>query len=686
MQSLYESLQILGLQSTDAFWFPIGIWTLVALVAFAFLKMLRYLNPIYQYHLRAATLVAVPFGLLVTYLIQFISERFTDSGAFEGAIFVVESSMAMGVTPTQAASFSPNWTEPNFLIGLFTAVVILVSALMLFRLTWSYFSLRNLYHSLSKIPLGEVPGTNSLGLTGVKVAYHDNPLVPFTFGWKQPIIVLPNSIKDDQEKIRMAIQHELVHIKRGDYLLQLILSVIESLFWFHPLVHLGSREIETYREISCDQEVLNVSGVSLKKYASMLYELVPLNRGYGNFSVSMAVQNSTLKKRIETMSYHRIYKTSLKRSLLFLLTMIIAVTVPIACSDLRNDYELSSDELAKSKMNIENFTLSINGQEINSFKNISDFQFTPSGLDGLIFGAKDYGTFVVSAQKFDDAISVGSMTDSQIKFTMDQIMVEVNANSGAFLPDVNQLWVKHFPNRKTVSFNFGVAPYSRMLNNSYVNQLTVESNSVLKTTIDIDKGDEYFVVVEEMPKLIGGLKGLQSKVVYPEMAKRAGIEGRVTLQFIVNENGDVENPKVIRGIGGGADEAALEVVSQAKFEPGLQRGKPVKVQYSLPVVFRLTDSEFTDAPSASTSEQTGSIAPKLQFEMIQQKDGILKVKIMDQNGTPLPGASLELTDGTKGSASDQNGIASISNLQKGTHSLKMSYLGYQQSVLKAVIF
>lgn len=102
-----------------------------------------------------------------------------------------------------------------------------------------------------------------------------------------------------------------------------------------------------------------------------------------------------------------------------------------------------------------------------------------------------------------------------------------------------------------------------------------------------DEEEDFFVVVETMPQLQGGLADLQRKVRYPEMARRAGIEGRVTVQFIVNEQGLVENPRVIRGIGGGCDEAALAAVKQAKFSPGMQRGRPVRVQYSLPIVFRL---------------------------------------------------------------------------------------------------
>lgn len=104
---------------------------------------------------------------------------------------------------------------------------------------------------------------------------------------------------------------------------------------------------------------------------------------------------------------------------------------------------------------------------------------------------------------------------------------------------------------------------------------------------DDDDEEEFFVVVEDMPELIGGLEGLQRQIRYPEMARRAGIEGRVYIQFIVNERGQVEDPQVIRGIGGGADEEALRVVSQAEFRPGMQRGRPVRVQYSLPIFFRL---------------------------------------------------------------------------------------------------
>ncbi len=98
---------------------------------------------------------------------------------------------------------------------------------------------------------------------------------------------------------------------------------------------------------------------------------------------------------------------------------------------------------------------------------------------------------------------------------------------------------------------------------------------------------EIFVIVEEPPQLIGGLAGLQAKIRYPEIAKKAGVEGRVFLQFVVDEQGNVSDAIVTRGIGAGCDEEAIKAILQAKFTPGRQRGKAVKVKMSLPVTFKL---------------------------------------------------------------------------------------------------
>ncbi len=103
-----------------------------------------------------------------------------------------------------------------------------------------------------------------------------------------------------------------------------------------------------------------------------------------------------------------------------------------------------------------------------------------------------------------------------------------------------------------------------------------------------DEEPEVFTIVEDMPELKGGMQSIYDNLRYPEVARQAGIEGRVVVQFIIDENGQVTDPQVVRGIGGGCDEAAIEAVRQVEFEPGRQRGRPVRVRYSLPIVFRLS--------------------------------------------------------------------------------------------------
>ncbi len=99
---------------------------------------------------------------------------------------------------------------------------------------------------------------------------------------------------------------------------------------------------------------------------------------------------------------------------------------------------------------------------------------------------------------------------------------------------------------------------------------------------------EVFTIVEDMPELIGGMQSIYQYLHYPEIARKAGIEGRVVVQFIIDEEGNVIDPVVVRGIGGGCDEAAIEAVKQVKFTPGRQRGRAVKVRYSMPITFRLS--------------------------------------------------------------------------------------------------
>ncbi len=115
--------------------------------------------------------------------------------------------------------------------------------------------------------------------------------------------------------------------------------------------------------------------------------------------------------------------------------------------------------------------------------------------------------------------------------------------------------------------------------------------------IEVDDDEEVeeaqiFTVVESMPSFPGGDKArirfLNENIEYPTMARESGIQGRVYVTFVVERNGLVTDVKILRGIGGGCDEEAIRVVkAMPRWIPGKQRGKPVRVQFTLPIKFTL---------------------------------------------------------------------------------------------------
>ena len=96
-----------------------------------------------------------------------------------------------------------------------------------------------------------------------------------------------------------------------------------------------------------------------------------------------------------------------------------------------------------------------------------------------------------------------------------------------------------------------------------------------------------YLMCEKMPELVGGMDALQKKIRYPLQAKSLGVQGVVYVQSIINEKGKIIKPKVVKKLGAGCDEEAVRVLKKSKFKPGYDKGKPVKVRFTLPIFFRL---------------------------------------------------------------------------------------------------
>ena len=142
---------------------------------------------------------------------------------------------------------------------------------------------------------------------------------------------------------------------------------------------------------------------------------------------------------------------------------------------------------------------------------------------------------------------------------------------------------------------------SAMDDNAVVVSAEDQPEYVTITDDSFEKADEngIFQVVEEQPQFPGGMAALmeylKKNVRYPATCKEQGLQGRVIVQFVVNSDGSICDEKLIKSVDPQLDAEALRVIrSMPKWKPGMQKGKPVRVRYTLPVTFRLAQ------PASST--------------------------------------------------------------------------------------
>jgi len=105
---------------------------------------------------------------------------------------------------------------------------------------------------------------------------------------------------------------------------------------------------------------------------------------------------------------------------------------------------------------------------------------------------------------------------------------------------------------------------------------------------DEEFSDDKFYPYDTKPEIIGGYAALAAKLVYPEIARKAGVEGRVTVEVVLNKKGKVIKTKILKSLGNnGCDEAAINAIKSVTWKPAYQRDKPVMVKIAIPIIFRL---------------------------------------------------------------------------------------------------
>lgn len=640
MDQLVNTLAELGAVAVDILWLPVGIWTIIALSVVGALKLFEdKVSPVYHYHARVALLGGLLAGVMGSALIYWFPPLSSSVETGTAAKFIViQSPLSITVS---AASTGINWSDPALWAGGLTLILLVLGTGMLCRFFIDLLSLRAIGR---KLPLATPDMTNKLSARNknilqsldikTEVFFSDDIAIPCTFGWFKKKIILPNELARDTEKLNMALRHELAHITNKDYLLNIAVQLIKALFFFHPLVHKLAADTEEYREIYCDLRVLQDDDISKKNYANLLYELSPKSIFKPAAAVNMAVRPSTLKKRIKAMTQSKQSLPSLKWSLTLMLVSTLILTGLMACSDIE-DNGITRSEVEDAQVQMQS-NIALNEQQPLYVIN-GEVQSTDNPDNPLARIKPKYinSIEVIKGDKATEAYGEDGK-NGVIKMRVDQ-----------------------------AAFNdLRTAREMRAL---------LKEKQTEATNASPEK--KVFMAVENTPKLIGGMQELQKKVEYPEQCKQAGVEGRVYLTFVVDKEGNVEDPEVTKGIGNGCDQAALESIKKAKFEPGKQRGKPVNTQFSLSILFKLSDGSNNASNKMQMEQETND---GLTIRNLSYTNRTVTGQVYDKNsGQPVASANVVIPSLQRGAATNQNGEFEISDINAENFKLRVSFVGYE---------
>jgi TonB family protein len=193
---------------------------------------------------------------------------------------------------------------------------------------------------------------------------------------------------------------------------------------------------------------------------------------------------------------------------------------------------------------------------------------------------------------------------------------------------------------------------------------------------------EVFTIVEEQPEYPGGIDALYqhvlSEIKYPKKARINEVEGQVVVQFVVEKDGSISNVKAIKGIDPDCDQEAERVLqTAASFTPGSQRGKKVRVQMIMPIIFKLDQARR----NADQSKQGMIVVEKIETKNEKLKvdakysDGVWSGTIYSPEGDLLPGANIIVPGTSSGTVSDLDGTFTIKASK--AQELQISFVGYE---------
>ena len=419
---------------------------------------------------------------------------------------------------------------------------------------------------------------------GTVVCVADREVSPFS--WMHYIVL---SLSDYEAQDASVLAHERGHISLHHSLDVVLVDTLTALQWFNPAMWMLRQDLRAIHEYEADAAVLS-QGINMRQYQYLLIQKAVAACGY---SVANGITHSTLKNRINMMLTNK--KTN-RASWLKLLAMLPIVGTALALNaETVNDYVYEDTQEQPQKKVVKK------GRKAAQVK-LNDKTIEVKAESAAAEEKETAKTAELQEKKQSPIIITGEANGPEPLIVID--------GKAATMQQLKALDPKEIDNLSVIKNEEALKEYAKHFKADtsngilFINTKEYVKNGkkeLVSATVkakepkeeETGTGEKAFNVVEQMPQFPGGdvelMKFLNENVKYPEAAEETGTQGRVVAQFIVEADGSITNVKVLKKVSDEIDAEAVRVINaMPKWKPGMQKGQPVRVKYTIPVTFRLS--------------------------------------------------------------------------------------------------
>lgn len=400
--------------------------------------------------------------------------------------------------------------------------------------------------------------------------------VPLTMGVIRPKIYVPDAWSHWPGECRqMVLSHEMAHIQRRDGLTVWIQRLVQAIAFFNPLVWCFGNRLNMWREMACDDLTMATESSRCLKYPRYLVQIaeeVVQTEGIGISASALIRQKHELLKRISyLMQEGRMKKIPIKILTAVIVVALIAM-IPLSwhCSNGKPTEDTAVDNNSPLAAEVEK---SAEDEEVPVFVNHDE---PPEPIGGYAaVQANVHYPKIARLAGIEGRVMVWAKIEEDGNVYKTRIMTSLGNNGcdeAAVYAIQNVEWKPAIYDDKPIAVWVAV-PVD------------------FKLSDDVNKPRKYDI----RPKPVGGFASLRKVLVYPEEARKAGIEGIVTVTVIISKTGEVLAAEIINSFGNKAcDEAALVAIREVEWSPAIKDNKPIDLWTTVTVKFLLEDLDVKE--------------------------------------------------------------------------------------------